>query len=509
MENDESKSMIDKEDLNVGDMIDSFKDVTDNPLSKFILNRTFDYCEKDKGNRLEVGLELLFGKRDSACIRCRTLSKVLSFIIKRGVKSFGTTEKELEQLMNDPYWIRGLSSVIKGIGTFGVRKPFVPGAPFQVVWNITNSCNLKCAHCYEDAGKRDANELTNQEIIKGLEIISKAGVTSIAFSGGEPTSNPHITDYIKLTTELGMYPAMATNGYMISKMSGLNKFKDAGLEFVQISIDGLNPETHDSFRGVEGSWKRAIKAVENSVEAGFFVEVATTVTTHNIDEIPDMIKFLRDLGVHWFMLYNFIPTGNGTNISEMDISPKKRSDLLKNAYNENMNGDMQILSTAPQYAPVAESLQTNSSVIPTHFYNPQYDNPQIMQIAEFVGGCGAGRFYMGIEPNGDLYPCVFFPRNEELKLGNLVEDDFEKIWKENNLLINLRNKELLQDNCGSCESRNICGGCRARAYTYFNDVQAPDPGCIKNEAKWIELKNKLPYFQESHNGSLFINLEGK
>ncbi len=390
-----------------------------------------------------------------------------------------------------------------------MKKPFVPGAPFQVVWNITNACNLKCAHCYEDAGKRSSNELTNQEIIRGLEIISKASATSIAFSGGEPTSNPHITDYIKLTKELGMYPAMATNGYKLSKQSKLNKFVDAGLEFVQISIDGLNLETHDSFRGVEGSWDKAIQAVENSVDADLFVEVATTVTTHNIDEIPDIIEFIRDIGAHWFMIYNFIPTGNGTNISEMDISPKNRFELLKSAYNENMNGNMQVLSTAPQYAPVAESLQTDSSVIPTHFYNPQYKNPQLTQLAEFVGGCGAGRFYMGIEPNRDLYPCVFFPRTEELKLGNLMNDDFDQIWKENNLLVDLRNKDLLQDNCGSCESKNICGGCRARAYTYFNDVQAPDPGCIKNEGKWNELKNKLPNFQETHNGSLFINLEGK
>ena len=197
-----------------------------------------------------------------------------------------------------------------------MKKPFVPGAPFQVVWNITNACNLKCAHCYEDAGKRSSNELTNQEIIRGLEIISKASATSIAFSGGEPTSNPHITDYIKLTKELGMYPAMATNGYKLSKQSKLNKFVDAGLEFVQISIDGLNLETHDSFRGVEGSWDKAIQAVENSVDADLFVEVATTVTTHNIDEIPDIIEFIRDIGAHWFMVYNFIPTGNGTNISE-------------------------------------------------------------------------------------------------------------------------------------------------------------------------------------------------
>ena len=79
-----------------------------------------------------------------------------------------------------------------------------------------------------------------------------------------------------------------------------------------------------------------------------FVEVATTVTTYNIDEIPDIIEFVRDIGVHWFMIYNFIPTGNGTNISEMDISPEDRFDLLETAYNENMKGDMQVLSTAPQ-----------------------------------------------------------------------------------------------------------------------------------------------------------------
>jgi radical SAM protein with 4Fe4S-binding SPASM domain len=509
MEIDASKQKFDT-DLNVGDMINSFEGVANNPLSKFILSRTFDYCEKDHANRLEVGLELLFNKRDNACMKCRTLSKVLSFIIKKGVTNFGVTNKDLEEVMKDPYWIRGLSSVIKGIGKFGVKKPFVPGAPFQVVWNITHACNLKCAHCYENAGKKDANELSKQEINKGLEILSKAGVTSVAFSGGEPTSNPHITHYIKLANELGMYPALATNGYLLSKEYILNKFVDAGLEFVQISIDGINSETHDSFRGVKGSWDKAIKAVENSVEADLFVEVATTVTTNNINEIPDIIEFVRGLGAHWFMIYNFIPTGNGSNNTEMDISPQNRLNLLKTAYHKNINGDMQVLSTAPQYATVAESLQSaSSSVIPTHFYNPKYENPQLMQLAEFVGGCGAGRFYMAIEPNGDLYPCVFFPHDDALLLGNLLEDDFEHVWQNNTLLNNLRSKDLLQERCGSCESKNICGGCRARAYTYFNDVLAPDPGCINNESKWIELKNMVPEFQEYQNGNLLINLESK
>jgi hypothetical protein len=229
MENTESVQKFDINTLNVGDMINSFQGVANNPLSKFLLNRTFDYCDKDKANRLEVGMELLFGKRENACIRCKTLSMVLSFIIKRGIQSFGVTEKKLNEVMKDPYWIRGLNSVIKGIGKFGVRKPFVPGAPFQVVWNITHLCNLKCAHCYEDAGKKNTNELSKQEIINGLEIISRAGVTSVAFSGGEPTSNPHITKFIKFTNDLGMYPALATNGYRISNENILNKFIDAGL----------------------------------------------------------------------------------------------------------------------------------------------------------------------------------------------------------------------------------------------------------------------------------------
>lgn len=498
-----------KSDLDIVDMINSFEAVANNPLSKFMINRTFNYCEKDHANRLEVGLELLFNKRKNACIRCKGLSKLLSFIINKGVKGFGVTHQDLKELMEDPYWIKGLSSVIKGIGEFGVNKPFVPGAPFQVVWNITKACNMKCAHCYENAGKKAENELKNYEIKKGLEILSSNGVTSIAFSGGEPTTQPHIRTHIQSASELGMYPAMATNGYSLSNKKLCNKYINSGLQFVQISLDGLNPETHDKFRGVDGAWERAVQAVQNCVEEDIFVEVSTTVTQHNINEIPSMIEFVRDLGTHWLMLYNFIPTGNGSNISKMDISPQKRFNLLKTAYNENFNGEMQVLSTAPQYASVAESLQSmKSSVIPTHFYNPEYENPQIMQLAEFVGGCGAGRFYMSLEPNGDMYPCVFFPHDECLKLGNIMEDDFQDVWQNQPLLKDLRNKSLLQENCGSCSNKNICGGCRARAYIYLNNVQAPDPGCMNNQMKWNEIEANTPEYN-SNVEDMYANSECK
>ena len=146
-------------------------------------------------------------------------------------------------------------------------------------------------------------------------------------------------------------------------------------------------------------------------------------------------------------------------------------------------------------------------MIPTHFYNPEYDSPTVEQLSDFIGGCGAGRFYMSVEPNGDLYPCVFFPHKDEVKVGNLLEDDFEDIWKNNELLKTLRNKEILDGHCGECESRNICGGCRARAYNYFGDISAPNPGCINNIAEWNKIKSQiLGGTKQLPNGNILVDL---
>ncbi len=473
-----------------------------------MLNKALVYCEEDGASRLEVGLNLYLGKRKEACHKCKVTSGFIGYVVSKGLKSFGVSEEEFMDEMEDQYWVRGLVSVLKGIAIFGVRKPFIPGAPFQVVWNITKTCNMRCIHCYENAGRKGKDELKPDEVIKGLDILAKSGVTSIAFSGGEPTLHPNILQFIRYANHVGMHVAMATNGYILSDRGACKRFAEAGLQFVQISIDGVDPKTHDSFRGVNGAWVRAVEAVKNCVKLGIFVEVATTVTKHNVEEINKMISFVRSLGAQWFMLYNFIPAGKGVEIADMDISPQKRFKLLKIAYTKTLKGEMQILSTAPQYATVATLLSSDdSAIIPTHFYNPEYSNPMVMQLAEFIGGCGAGRFYMSIEPNGDMYPCVFFPHEDEVKLGKLLEDDFEDIWKNNELLDKLRNKNILKGHCGECKSMDICGGCRARAYNYFHDVLAPDPGCIYNENEWRKVKALLSEkAQEICQGSFMLNL---
>lgn len=136
-----------------------------------------------------------------------------------------------------------------------------------------------------------------------------------------------------------------------------------------------------------------------------------------------------------------------------------------------------MLSTAPQFTRVALETEVgkNEKTVPTHFANPSLSE-KLVNLAEFIGGCGCGRFYCAIRPNGNIEPCVFFP----LTVGNIKEDDFEDLWINNPILKDLRNKDILEGNCSKCDYRYYCGGCRARAYAYTGNYLAPDPGCIKN-----------------------------
>jgi len=499
-----------KNSSSIPDMIASFEGIMNNSFSKYVLRQLTGYCHKDHENRMEIALELYLGIRKNACNTCKLSSKIVSYVVKKGAKTFGVSEEQLKETMMDSYWRRGLISVLKGIAFFGVRRPFVPGAPFQIVWNITKACNMNCLHCYENAGIKGNDELTPEQIHQGIDILADAGVTVLAFSGGEPTIHPNIREFIKHAYERGMYVAIATNGYVLANKTVVKKLKEAGLGYVQISLDGLNPQTHDSFRRVSGAWEHAVQAIKNSVEEGLFVEVATTVTKYNINEIPKMIEFVRNLKANWFMLYNFVPTGRGKEIIESDLSPKERFELLKLAYAETGEAGLQVLSTAPQYAMVAQIFSKDGkNIIPTHFYNPEYSDTKIRQLADFIGGCGAGRFYLSIEPNGDIYPCVFFPHEEAVKIGNLLKDNFEKLWREHELLWKLRNKDILEGFCGKCQFRYTCGGCRARAYNYFHDILAPDPGCIFNSREWNKLKLELAnkyVTEETPLGSIFIKL---
>ncbi|MEM3442439.1 MAG: radical SAM protein [Candidatus Bathyarchaeia archaeon] len=295
------------------------------------------------------------------------------------------------------------------------------------------------------------------------------------------------------------------------------KIKDAGVDYVEISIDGATPQVHDEFRGINGAFERALEGVKNCVEEEIDTCIATTIHRGNLAELNKLLELAKKLDVR-FMHFNYIPTGRAKSLVELDLTPDERLHVLETIGKEIISLYLQakeeelkhgksnikvdkFFSTCPQYASVTKELSKKTGE--TFMVEAHYAAKRgVENVANFLGGCGAGRLYCCLEPNGDIKPCVFFPTNKDTVLGNILKDDFEEIWDKHPLLWKLRIREKLEDytvngekvGCGKCPDKYICGGCRARAYSYFNgNVNAPDIGCIHNKILWEKLVGSRKY----------------
>lgn len=458
-------------------------------LGNPVLRRALKVCTKrDKcGRRIELLLKEYAGDKQDLCFWCKSSKKVVFRVMDYFIEKSGAPKQDIITNLRDPMWRKGLSSVLEGIAMFGPQKPFTSYSPFLVVWNITRSCNLSCRHCYENAHYASKDELTTEQALKAVDDMADAGVAYIAVSGGEPLVRP---DLFKIAEHMGQREvafSIATNGTLLTK-ENVRLLKDAKCLFIQVSLDGANAKTHDWLRG-KGAFNKAIKGIKTAIQSGITTGIACTVTKRNLKEIPAMLKLAEKLGVDIFMHYNFIPTGRGKEIVDLDITPEERETLLNFLANETKKGrKVKLLSTAPQYARVCAALPGVSAL--THFDTIGQDFGEegaenIKFLAEFVGGCGTARLYCAMEPNGDIEPCVFIP----IVVGNIKTDSLVRVWQNNETMKALRDRKNFKGNCRTCNSRNLCGGCRARAYGYYRDVQQCDPGCILNKSEWDKIKS--------------------
>jgi radical SAM protein with 4Fe4S-binding SPASM domain len=446
------------------------------------------FCTKDCkcGNRIDIALQRYVGKKVKMCTGCRTAYYISKLTLDHFIKKSGVSKQIVLENLAKPYWRKGLVSTLRGIALWGAQKPFTGSSPFLVVWNITRLCNLNCVHCYEDAHTPRPDELTPAQRLEVIDKLADAYVAYVAISGGEPLMLPDIWDVAARLNSREIAWSVATNGTLLTP-ENCAKLAAHKCLFVQVSLDGATPESHNKWRGA-AAFEQTVKGIKNAVAAGLCVGISTTVSKHNLHEVPKIIDLAEKLGCKIFLHYNFIPTGRGKEIARLDISPQEREALLNMLAERNKTSPVTLLSTAPQYSRVCVA---HDQLMMTHFQpledktdkTSQLDPNSVAFLAEFVGGCGAGRLYCGLEPNGDIEPCVFIP----IKLGNILTDDLREIWQNNETLQRMRSRHEFKGNCQKCVHRNICGGCRARAYAYHKDVAASDPGCVINSAEWEKL----------------------
>ena len=381
--------------------------------------------------------------------------------------------------------VRGLVIVARSLAEFGLTVPQRFTAPLFAVWNFTNRCNLHCKHCYQDSDKRTLDgELTLEEKFDVVDQMGRAHMPMLAFSGGEPTLSEHFLPVVRRAAGYGMHLTVATNGTTFTEAFAA-RCVEAGLRYVEISLDSVDPDRHDAFRGVPGMWSRAVEGARNVVKTeGLRLGIAMCVHQGNFHEVRDMLSFAEDLGASCLAHFNFIPVGRGLKMVAGDITPRQREELLSILNEKMQEGGIGIISTAPQLGRVclAGAALDTGRVACSHCGSGSGMKARV--VAKYLGGCGAGRTYVCIEPNGDVTPCVYLPHRV---MGNLRKRGLIDIFRESVFWDILNDRDHRLHHCEVCAFRYYCGGCRARADAYFGQLHAGDPGCIFNQKHWDAL----------------------
>lgn len=446
------------------------------PTTKEMLQLSLKKCSSCNRTVLEAALDDYAGIKDKKCKCGGFYSRIIGFWIDFLRRSLVIRREKVEKLLSDPYARRAIITLVQSFYHFGIKKPLSIYAPFLVVWDFTHNCNLSCKHCYSNSGESHDTELNTDEALDVVDQLADLGVVALAFSGGEPLSRKDFFDVASYAAKRGLYVSVATNGTLLTK-ENVGKLKKAKINYVEVSIDGATAETHDSFRGATNAFNKAIAGLKNCVEADLCACIATTATKANLAEMPGILDLAEEIGAERFTYFNFIPTGRGKDHYNQDLSPEEREELMLYLLDKMSKGyKVTILTTAPQLARVALQCQgpgDEATMSMAHMQTVRVSKKAV-PLADFIGGCGAGRLYCSLSPDGDVHPCVFLPIN----VGNLKKEKFEDIWLNSKLFNALRNRDNLNGACGKCYYKYICGGCRARANAYKKDIMASDVGCI-------------------------------
>ncbi len=346
-------------------------------------------------------------------------------------------------------------------------------APKVIAWEMTRSCMLSCKHCRGAARDESyQNELSTEECKQIIDSIAEFCSPILIMTGGEPMSRSDIYELAKYASDKGIYPVMAPCGFLITPESA-QKIVDSGIKAISISIDGVTPESHDAFRGVEGAYEKTMIGLQNAKNAGIPFQINVTVTKNNINDLPKLLSQAVELGAKTLDLFFLVPTGRGSAIRHLEITPEQHESALEWVYKVSQTAPLRVKTTcAPHYARIQKEHRGSAPVaVSTHGVKHGGGDPNYVS-----GGCMAGDGFVFISHKGELQTCGFL----DIPCGNLrmSDYDFKKAYLESNIFQKLRDSTHLEGKCGECEYGVICGGCRARAYGHDGNYLSEEPGCV-------------------------------
>jgi radical SAM protein with 4Fe4S-binding SPASM domain len=328
--------------------------------------------------------------------------------------------------------------------------------------NLTRRCNLACAHCYLDAKTLrvgDADELGTAEVQALLDDVATLGHgTMVVLTGGEPLLRKDLEVLIRHGTALGLPMVIGTNAMMLSERR-VRSLKQAGVLGLGISLDSLDPERHDRFRGYPGAWDKTMAGIERCRRNQVDFQLHFSVTDENAHELPAMVEFAQSCGARVLNIFFMVCVGRAQSL--VKLAPERYEKLLVELIQAQADHPELIVRPrcAPHYKRVAHQLQPRAA---------------INRISGRDGdGCIAGIHYARVNHRGGVTACPYI----EQEVGNIRATGFSSLWADADDFVQLRSPTLA-GKCGACEYRMLCGGCRARPLARGDGLMDADDLCV-------------------------------
>jgi AdoMet-dependent heme synthase len=335
--------------------------------------------------------------------------------------------------------------------------------PVIIIWEVTRRCALACRHCRAIAQpKRDAGELTRDEVGHVLDQVAEIGPKFFILTGGDPATRPDLLDIVSQATARGLRVAISPSATLRLLNRDFSELRRAGVERMSLSLDGASEESHDKFRGISGTWKWTQKALEKAREVGMEFQINTTFSRTNIGEWDAFENVIREMNPKMWSIFLLVPTGRA-QAGEMLDAAETESLWNRLADFQERSGIPVKTTEGPHFRRVLIERQRTGQrkAVPWKFA-PTND----------------GRGFVFISHRGDIQPSGFLP----LTCGNVRTDNLLDVYRDSDVFRALRDSNRLQGKCGRCEYRRICGGSRARAYALTGDYLAEDPCCLHQPA---------------------------
>jgi len=342
-------------------------------------------------------------------------------------------------------------------------------SPLMLYYEVTQACDLVCKHCRASAQAQPHAEELTTELAKLLidQASSFPKKPNMVFTGGDPLKRRDLFQLLEYAVARGLNVALTPSATPLATPDALRQARMAGVSALGLSLDAADAPTHDAFRGWEGSFARSLEILDAARSLGFYIQVNTTITRRNVEQIDAMAELLRSFGIHMWSVFFLVPVGRG--ILEERILPDEYEQVFARLWYHAQHQPYAVKTTeAPHYRRyVLEILRQEGG--------QDFDlNSLPPAVKRLTTGIGDGKGIMFVSHIGEIYPAGFLP----LVCGRFPEVSIVDVYQNHRVFRELRDPDLLKGKCGTCAYRAVCGGSRARAYAVTGDYLAAEPDCV-------------------------------